>query len=200
MSETILKERLVDLVYRLRNELYGLRRRIDALSDETIPGARIFTEQIEVRPPGEGYFGFYPSGTADPPEFFQASVDDSVFWDQYHAFHWTIDTNDPVEFTQPLIAPNIGYSVVTKTAGYTEAATNGELVIKADLAAGFTIVLSTAVGNRAKIHVKKMQAAGSIVLDGAGSETIDGALTATLAAQYESITLVSDNTNWLVVR
>jgi hypothetical protein len=92
-----------------------------------------------------------------------------------------------------------GYSVVMKTAGYTETATSGELIIKADLAAGFTIVLPTAVGNTAKIHVKKMQAAGSIVVDGAGSETIDGGLTATLTSQYETLTLVSDNANWLVI-
>lgn len=91
------------------------------------------------------------------------------------------------------------YSVVSKTAGYTETATSGELIIKADLAAGFTIVLPTAVGNTATITVVKMQSAGQITVDGAGTETIDGGLTAVLNNQYESITLKSDNSNWLIV-
>jgi hypothetical protein len=91
------------------------------------------------------------------------------------------------------------YTISTKTAGYTETATSGHQVILADLAAGFTIVLPTAVGNKAKITVKKMQSAGSIILDGAGTETIDGGLTATLSNQYESLTLISDNSNWQVI-
>lgn len=92
-----------------------------------------------------------------------------------------------------------GYTVVTKTASYTETATSGELLIKADLAAGFTITLPTAVGNTAKFHIKKIQAAGLITIDGSGTETIDGGLTAVLADQYASITLLSDNVGWLIV-
>ncbi len=91
-----------------------------------------------------------------------------------------------------------GYTVEEKIAGYTEDATSGELFIKADLAAGFTIVLPTAVGNTAKIHIKKMNAAGTITVDGAGSETIDGAASVALTVQYSTLTIVSDNANWLI--
>ncbi len=91
-----------------------------------------------------------------------------------------------------------GYTVTTKTAGYTETATSGELLIKADLAAGFTIVLPTAVGNTATIGIKKMQSAGQITADGAGAETIDGGLTAVLNNLHEQIALKSDGANWLV--
>jgi hypothetical protein len=101
--------------------------------------------------------------------------------------------------TGKVTASNIGYTVVTKIAGYTETATDGELLIKADLAAGFTIVLPTAVGNKAKIHIKKIQAAGAIIVDGNAAETIDGGLTATLNNQNESITIVSDNANWMII-
>lgn len=101
--------------------------------------------------------------------------------------------------TANIVVPGSTISVVTKTAGYTETATSGELVILADLAAGFTIVLPTAVGNSAKITVKKMQAAGSIIVDGSGAQTIDGGLTATLTSQYEAITIVSDNANWWII-
>jgi hypothetical protein len=86
--------------------------------------------------------------------------------------------------------------VATKIAGYTETIASGEILILADLAAGFTIVLPTAVGNTATITVKKVQAAGQITVDGAGAETIDGALTAVLNNQNEAITLKSNNAGW----
>jgi hypothetical protein len=97
------------------------------------------------------------------------------------------------------LAQTLNPSVQTKTAGYTEAATSGLNVRLCDLAAGFTVVLPTAVGNKAFFTFKKMQAAGSIVIDGAGTETIDGGLTATLNNQYESVTLISDGANWSII-
>ena len=102
-------------------------------------------------------------------------------------------------FELATISGGSAYTVQNRTAGYTETATSGEHLVKCDLAAGFTVTLPTAVGNTAKFHFKKMLSAGSIVLDGAGTETIDGAATATLTAQYESISLMSDNANWIVV-
>jgi hypothetical protein len=39
----------------------------------------------------------------------------------------------------------------------------------------------------------------ALIVDGSGSDLIDGALTATIYRQYESITLISDNTNWHIV-
>jgi hypothetical protein len=47
--------------------------------------------------------------------------------------------------------------------------------------------------------IKKIDAsANAVTIDGNASETIDGALTATLTTQYESITLVSDGSNWFI--
>jgi hypothetical protein len=91
------------------------------------------------------------------------------------------------------------YVVQTKTTGYTATENAGDVIVLCNLAAGFTVVLPTAVGNKARFTFKKLAAAGQIIIDGAGSETIDGALTATLNAQYESITIVSDNANWMIV-
>lgn len=91
------------------------------------------------------------------------------------------------------------YTTVNKTATYTETATSGEIIIEANLAAGFTINLPTAVGNKATISIVKMLSAGQITVDGFGSETIVGGLTAVLNNQFESITLKSDNANWVIV-
>jgi hypothetical protein len=48
--------------------------------------------------------------------------------------------------------------------------------------------------------VKKISAtAGTITVDGAGSETIDGALTHALTALNEYVTIVSNGTGWFIV-
>jgi hypothetical protein len=48
-------------------------------------------------------------------------------------------------------------------------------------------------------HIKKMGSTALVIIDGNGTETIDGALTATLTTQYESIMLVSDGIEWHVI-
>ncbi|MDB4442331.1 hypothetical protein N9219_02810 [bacterium] len=51
-----------------------------------------------------------------------------------------------------------------------------------------------------RFEIKKIDAtANAVTIDGNGSETIDGALTKVITAQYESVTLVSDGTNWFIV-
>jgi hypothetical protein len=93
-----------------------------------------------------------------------------------------------------------GYTVTSQTANYTETATTGTKVIKCNTTSGaFTVTLPTAVGNQATLIIKKTAAANALTIDGAGSETIDGGLTATLNKLDESITIVSDNTNWLII-
>jgi vancomycin permeability regulator SanA len=61
------------------------------------------------------------------------------------------------------------------------------------------VTLPTAVGNTATLIIKKMVAANTLTVDGAGSETIDSALTAVIFDLEESITLISDNANWLII-
>lgn len=90
-------------------------------------------------------------------------------------------------------------SVLSKVAGYTESAISGLQVRLCNLAAGFTVVLPTAVGNTARFTFKKMLAAGTITIDGNAFETIDGALTTTLTTQYDKLSIVSDGANWCVV-
>lgn len=88
--------------------------------------------------------------------------------------------------------------VTSKTANYT--ATTSDSVILVDGTGGaFTITLYTATGNTGKqIVITRTDEtfANQITVDGNGSETIRGALTYKLCSQYESITLVSDGTNW----
>lgn len=90
-----------------------------------------------------------------------------------------------------------GYTVASVAASYTETATSGEKVVKVT-ASGQTVTLPTAVGNAAKLTFKLM-VAGTLTIDGSGVETIDGAATYGLTAQYETVTLVSDGANWIVI-
>lgn len=97
-------------------------------------------------------------------------------------------------------SPTGGYTVTSQTSNYTETATSGTKIIKCSTAGGsFTVTLPTAVGNTATLIIKKTAGSANLIVDGAGTETIDGGLTATIVKVDESITLVSDNTNWLIV-
>jgi hypothetical protein len=92
------------------------------------------------------------------------------------------------------------YSVTSVSTTYSETATSGTKIIKATTAGGtFVITLPTAVGNTATLIIKKTAGSADLTIDGAGTETIDGGLTAILRRVDESITLVSDNANWLII-
>ena len=96
-----------------------------------------------------------------------------------------------------LSAAAAGYTLSTVAASYTETTTSGQKVVLVT-ASGQTVTLPTAVGNTAALTFKLM-VAGNLTLDGAGAETIDGGLTAVLLSQYEAVTIVSNNANWMVI-
>lgn len=90
--------------------------------------------------------------------------------------------------------------VVSKTAAY--SATVRDQLIKADATGGaFTVTLPTAVGATSKTYtIKRMNAgANAVTVACSGAETIDGSATYSLSSQYASVTVVSDNSNWLVI-
>lgn len=63
----------------------------------------------------------------------------------------------------------------------------------------FTVTLPTAVGIEGQYFIVKNSGTGVVTVDADGSETIDGASNQILAVQYESMTLVSNGANWIVV-
>lgn len=63
-----------------------------------------------------------------------------------------------------------------------------------------TYTLPSAVGNLSTYTVKKTDSsANTVTVATSASQTIDGGSTALLPTQYESITVVSDNTNWHII-
>ena len=91
-------------------------------------------------------------------------------------------------------------AILTKTANYTVSTNDGDNVQVNTSASGgaVTITFYAASGNAGQIiTVKKTDSStNAVTLDGNASETLDGALTATLTAQYDSATFVCDGTNW----
>lgn len=87
-----------------------------------------------------------------------------------------------------------------KTAAYT--ARMGEVVRCNPTGGAFTVTLPTSAGAPGKVVIVKNASASAtaITVDGAGSETIDGAATTSIAAGYGSLTLMSDGQGaWMVL-
>lgn len=64
-----------------------------------------------------------------------------------------------------------------------------------------TITLPTAVGYSGKlIVIKKVDSSSNaVIVQAAGSETIDGQNSRSLTTQYETLRIISDGTNWMIV-
>ena len=93
-------------------------------------------------------------------------------------------------------------SIVSKTysdSPYTAVIKN---LIKYDCTSGNSIInLPTAVGNsNLTIVIKKIDISSNILtVNPNGTETIDGQTNYALGVQWETVTFISDNTNWLVL-
>ena len=93
-------------------------------------------------------------------------------------------------------------AVLSKSADYTVATSDGDIVLVLGTTSGgdVTITLYASSGNAGNIvHVKKLLAANSLIIDGNSSETIDGATTQTITAQYTCLTLCCDGSNWHII-
>lgn len=85
-------------------------------------------------------------------------------------------------------------SIIFKTTGY-------EIQPEDDIVVGdgtFTFSIHTSVGYLGVAHTIKNEGTGEINIVPDGAETIDG-VTPIILTQWESITIVSDNTNWLII-
>ena len=63
----------------------------------------------------------------------------------------------------------------------------------------FSVTLPTAASIPGRTYVIKNSGTGIITVICTGAETIDGSATMTLSSQYQSITVVSNGTNWAII-
>jgi len=114
----------------------------------------------------------------------------------------SITYTDGGDFVTLSVAVPAGFTVVpVSSTPYNVTATTGHSIYLVDATGGaITINLPTAVSNTARIDIKKIDSSvNAVTIDGDGGETIDGELTAVASLQYENITHISDNTNWMVI-
>ncbi len=91
------------------------------------------------------------------------------------------------------------YNVTTKTANYTLVSTD-DVVLADTTSTAITLTLPAAASNTGKqfIIVKTNSGTNLVTLDGNASETINGQTTLKMGAQYASIKIISNGTNWLI--
>ncbi len=89
--------------------------------------------------------------------------------------------------------------VTTKTADYT--VTTADYTVIGDTTSGNKVfTLPTAASASGYTFVfKKIVSANTLTIDGAGSETIDGATTKVLSTQWTSVTIHSNGTAWFII-
>jgi hypothetical protein len=111
-----------------------------------------------------------------------------------NAFTVTFDVS-----TTGIIVASVGSpqssSIITVTDNYTIV--GGDKIIN-ETASGKTVTMITAVGRAGQEFIVKNSSVGDVIIDTTSSQTIDGSLTVTLATQ-ESITVVSDGANYIVI-
>ena len=101
---------------------------------------------------------------------------------------------------KPVASTVINRAISTKTTTYTLNANDS--VILADATGGaFSLNLPTAVGISGTVYdIKRTNSgANNVTIDASGAQTIDGALTYVLTVQYQSVTLISDGSNWSIL-
>lgn len=91
-------------------------------------------------------------------------------------------------------------NTVTRTTSYTPPL-SVDLILCNTTSAGFTVTLPTASGNTGKVFtIENTGTAGNtLTVDTTSSQTINGALTFLMDTQYDSVKVVSDGSNWLVL-
>lgn len=102
-----------------------------------------------------------------------------------------------------LMTRSSGLKVKTRATSATTVthATTDEVILASGGSGAVTVNLVTAIGNTGlRLTVVKSDAgANAVTLDGNSSETINGAATLALAAQFDRATIVSDGANWIRV-
>jgi hypothetical protein len=98
------------------------------------------------------------------------------------------------------VAGSISTAITRKTANYT--LTNADNIVICDASAGaFTISLPSAVGIAGRMYtIKKVDSSpNAVTVAPPPGQTIDGAASYVLSAQWKYVTVVSDGSNWFII-
>lgn len=94
------------------------------------------------------------------------------------------------------------YETLKRTAKTSSASITTETLVLVDATSGDVTITLPPAANLVDtpVHLKKIDSsANSMIIEGDGSETIDGQLNVNTAVQYTNITVVSDGTSWFIL-
>ena len=104
-------------------------------------------------------------------------------------------------FSEPLVvAGAVGTATRTEISNY--SITTSDSLILADASSLSLLITLPSVtdANKMQFTIKKIDSsANTVTIDGNGSETIDGATTAVITMQWESVTVQSNGTAWYIL-
>lgn len=92
-----------------------------------------------------------------------------------------------------------GSTTPVTTPSYTVTVTDYAILVDDDTAGSTVTVTLPPSTDGLVYHVKKLGTTANVIVDGDGSELIDGALTMTIIFQYDSMMIVGDGTGWHVI-
>lgn len=113
--------------------------------------------------------------------------------------------NNDNDTTIPTSAAVIDYVAANGGGALSVAAVSTAITLSSDVnlvtAGGSNLTVNLpAPSSGVVVYVKKVDSgAGNVIISQNGSETIDGATSVALYAQYESMTFVSNGTNWFII-
>lgn len=188
----------------------NLASSIAAEAEITLGGTLIFPEETGDI---EAYYGDLIGVASGYARGIEAST---IYWRSHLYFRWYIDcladggTSDSMQLSSAgldvvgrITRTGPGkQSLLAKTANYTITDTDPDIVVVGALSAHATITLPTALDNSGRIITVIIDGdpgAYNVIVDGEGSETINGAATKTNSDQYSYLTLLSNGTRWNII-
>ena len=103
---------------------------------------------------------------------------------------------DKLQVSGSIQGTGFDQAYLARTTAYT--ATDTDYLI--DCTSGtFTVTLPASSGRTGRILIIKNSGAGTITVDGNASETIDGATTYSLSAQWATVQIMCDGSNWKII-
>lgn len=112
------------------------------------------------------------------------------------------DVTDRVQIIENSDGASVNFSAVSKSSNYTIDPDNDRYILVDASGGNITISLPSAsdAENKGVFEIKKTDSSSNLVIiDGNGSETIDGSTTVTINVQYEAISIVSNGTEWFIL-
>jgi hypothetical protein len=107
---------------------------------------------------------------------------------------------DRAEFGRQWTFPFFGLTTKDVTGALAISATDQASVYICNGSGGYSVVLPPVADSKDRVLVfKRFTTSSNVTIDGNGSETIDGATTKVLAADYTSIIIVCDGDEWHII-